>query len=163
MNKFLIIFFMSILLIACANTTYKVPKADPSNKQKLATVCGNSERKGFYTWQNSQILSIDNKDVSYGFKSKTSYKIPVTAKQEHTFVINTQFNRSFSGGGPYVAMQDLKAKLEPGMDYKVKEAVDGAKVNVWLENLAGKRISSISSAPYSANPINTVVIPILMR
>ena len=147
-------------LSGCATNAYKVPAGEKS----AATIQGYHYSAGTLStnWQNAIIVSIDNKDVSYFIRNNGS-KIAVLPGQ-HDFVINSTFNRTYGGVGPYQAMFDAKANLISGQNYLVKMNVDGNKINLWIENMSGKKVTPVYSRVYSIAPKDdTVMVPMYVK
>lgn len=157
-NKLIPITLFAFLLNGCASVdTYVPPTGQPTAK-----VAGNFHRDSFYVWQRCELLSIDNKTVSYGFFDGIATKIPVTPGT-HSFVAQTTINRGFAKG-PYGAIVEVKALVKPGWDYQLNCGINGAKTDAWLSDSAGRKASATFSAPYQNQPIDQVVVmPIVVR
>ncbi|OGT25802.1 MAG: hypothetical protein A3I77_00035 [Gammaproteobacteria bacterium RIFCSPLOWO2_02_FULL_42_14] len=126
------------------------------------TIQGNEIRHGMLSanWTYTYVRSIDNRPISYSFFTGMSagYKIRVTPNMPHKFTILSQFNQSMTDGGPYEGFGDITATLKPGQNYVVRSKSNGAKINMWIENMSGKKISQILSVPYNAMPQDETII-----
>lgn len=143
-----------VFLSGCASNPYVIDKAEVPDH---STVKGFSQRDGLFTWMSFRIESIDGKTVSYVLKSETDYEIPVTP-DTHRFVIFAQFNNSFGGSCPCDTFLELEAAISPNSAYGLKGRVNGASMEVWLENLdAGTVVSEVASANYRSSPVPAYV------
>lgn len=154
--------FLSVLLLlvlsACASNPYKIDKDQVEN---VSSIKGYSERDGLFTWLSARIESIDGKSVSYILKSETDYEIPVTPEM-HKFLVLTEFNKSFGGACPCVTFTELVAPIAPNSSYGLKARVDGAGVEVWIENLADSTaITEVVKTRYAPSQRNNYV-PIII-
>jgi hypothetical protein len=160
MSQMIFLTFLALSLTGCASVNTYV---DPAPRPGLATVQNHFKRNGAFDWQRSNIYSIDNKVISYAFMlSPDSYKANVTPGM-HSIVVQSEFLRGF-GNGPYAAMVELKAALNPGMTYTLNETIDGLNAKVWLADAAGNRRSEIASAPFHAEQQNNVIfMPVIVH
>lgn len=147
-----------LILSACASNPYKIDKDQVEN---VSSIKGYSERDGLFTWLSARIESIDGQTVSYVLKSETDYEIPVTPEM-HKFLILTEFNNRFGGACPCVTFTELAAPIGPNSNYGVRARVDGAGIEVWIENLADSTaITEVVKTRYSASP-RTNYVPIFI-
>ena len=160
MIRVILLLAMALAVPGCATGPIYDPPSE--NKEGLATIRGHSHRTGVFQWENYRIDLIDNQTVSYILRSETSYEIPVHPG-EHSFVIFSQFNRSFwSGSCPCQAFVQIEATLEPGKAYRLNGKVEGVDVRVWIEEeQSGERISEIAKGGYRPSP-RDVFIPVFL-
>ncbi len=145
-------------LSACASNPYKI---DKDQVEGVSTIKGYSERNGLFTWLNARIDSIDNKTVNYILKSETDYEIPVTP-EKHKFVVLTEFNNQYGGACPCQSFMELEAEIEPNKNYGVKARVNGASLELWIEDLADATpITEVAKSQYFSSPRSNYV-PIII-
>lgn len=158
MNKIIPLFFAIFFINGCASTnTYVVP----ANGQPLTKIAGHFHRSDMFTWQRTELLSIDNKTISSGFFDGINTPVLVMPGI-HDFTAKATVSLGFSNG-PYEAITDVKTSLKPGINYHLNCAVNGGKINVWVEDAAGTRISPIFSAPFHSVPIDDVAPIVIVQ
>lgn len=113
-------------------------------KPKLASITGLSTIKGLkeidapYIWRTIKVSLIDNKDVSYFFKSETATKVPI-APGEHNLLITANFNDTKYKHCPCAVYVKVNLMIQEGMDYIVKGEVDDKNINIWVEELGSEK------------------------
>ena len=159
-NNTAILLILMSMLAGCATTdSYQVPASNPA----LATIKGFSTRSGLYEWQDAEIQSIDNKQISFGFlQDFATYRISVTPGK-HTLVVHSNFNNGFKlGSAGYEGSAQLQATFLPRQAYHLNGDVEGASIRIWVEDSNNKVISTIGKAPYRTSSREMVVtIPVI--
>lgn len=154
--KFIYSMFLAFMLTSCSSMNSYV---EPNNtaSQPLSTIHGEDQSNGLFTWRESRITSIDDKDISYRAEdfigTSISRRIIQVTPGHHNFVILTRFNRSYSGSGPFQAITELQATLKPGINYRINSDVKGAHVAVWISKENGEKVSAVASSVYTTYSI----------
>ncbi|MFA5960341.1 MAG: hypothetical protein WC785_07470 [Tatlockia sp.] len=131
-------FILTLFLAGCV-TIYEPPKYG----EPTATVQGMKDN-GLFNWSVIAVTEIDNHSV--GFKMTPAGTLRIYPGN-HMLTLNSQFKR-----GPfspvYFAVIDVSANFKASQHYKIKSNVDGSRLNAWVEDANGHRVSPISSSNY---------------
>ncbi|HVL36987.1 MAG TPA: hypothetical protein VM489_15065 [Burkholderiales bacterium] len=101
---------------------------------------------GAAAWQTYQLAAVDDKLVSPlgGRSGDEPAKVP---PGERALTVLATVQRG-PGKGPLEAYLPLRARLEPGASYRLNGRVEGARVEVWLEQVeTGRHASEPAAAP----------------
>lgn len=103
----------ALILVGCATpqNAYVPPTGDPST---LAVIKPSSVRNGAWDWESYLIRSIDNQPVTYNCFGNCQWTV---TPGEHVIVVDVQFVRSLSGGGPYKSLAAVPVVVKAGKVY----------------------------------------------
>lgn len=157
----LVIISSAVLLSGCATgNSYVEPTGQP-----VATIQDYNVDRGLTNWDMASIVSIDNKSVSPSVSqallgSDAKGNIIAVTPGQHTFVVSTQFARSFFGGANE-AYSEVRATLLANNHYRINENVQDSHVLIWITNLNGQVVSPVVSEPFHAVTSQTVYMPVV--
>ncbi len=162
MNKLILaIISCTVILSGCATgSSYVEPTSQP-----VATIQNYNLDNGLTNWDMARIVSIDNKNVGASLSQELlgsdakGDTITITPGQ-HTFVVYTQFARSFFGGANE-AYSEVTTTLAANNHYKINEKVQDSHVLIWIANLNGHVTSPIVSEPFHTVTTQTVYMPVV--
>jgi hypothetical protein len=162
MNIFKVSFsaLILVMLAACASTGGS--SFSPSESTNSASIQAYWNRESLAVWEGYELLSIDNKFVSYGmFLDPTTATTKIEPGQRK-IVVSVKFNKGY-GTGPFEAFVPMDVELKPAMQYQLKGMAAGTTVEAWLELAStGEKASNVFKAMYGKSAPAPVAIPIFI-
>ena len=151
---------ISVMLTACASTSGS--SFSPSESASSASVKAYWNRESLSVWEGYELLSVDNKFISYGmFLDPTTATTKIEPGQRK-IVISVRFNKGY-GTGPFEALVPMDVELKPTVQYQLKGMTTGTTVEAWLELAStGEKASNVYTAMYGKSAPAPVAIPIFI-